>query len=374
MANYSSLQTPSLLLDIERVRRNAARISDIAKKNNVRLRPHIKTHKCIEVANIQTSGHNGAITVSTLAEARAFANSGFADITYAIPIERGKFAAAIELAKSGAKLNLLTNDAATVDLLDKAAVDEGVSFEVFLKIDVGTHRCGVEPTSTEAIAIPRQITAAKNLKFAGILTHAGHSYDVHSKEDILSVAQHERDSMTRLAEKLRADGIDVPCVSIGSTPTMTHIDDLTGIDEIRPGNYIFFDNFQATLGSCDFDDTALTVLAAVVDRDRTRNRLVVDAGAIALSKDRGPTHLDPACGYGRVLDLDGGDTGMRVTGMSQEHGLIHSDNAEVFDRFPVGSRVRILANHSCLTAAQHSHYNVIERGEVVDRWEIARGW
>ena len=166
--------------------------------------------------------------------------------------------------------------------------------------------------------------------------------------------------------------IDVTTVSIGSTPTMSTIDHLDGIDEIRPGNYIFFDAFQATLGSCSFDDTALTVLAAVIHR--SHNKLVIDAGAIALSKDRGPVGLDPGCGYGHVLDLDENETGLRVTGMSQEHGEIVSDDADAIARFKVGDRVRVLANHSCLTAAQHSQYNVIEDGRVVDRWEIHRGW
>lgn len=369
-----SLSTPSLLLDLARVRRNAHRVSGVAKSNNVRLRPHIKTHKCVEVGRIQTEGHDGPVTVSTLEEARAFAQGGFHDITYALPVERGKFADAIEILKSGVKLNLLTDDADTVRALDEASGKEGVRFDVFLKIDCGTHRVGVEPHMPEAIDIPRLISDAKNLNFAGILTHAGHSYNAKSKEEIVDVARHERDVMAEHAERLRTRGIDVPTVSIGSTPTIAHVDHLDGIDEIRPGNYIFFDNFQATLGSCAFEDTALTVLTAVIHKNHARRRLVVDAGAIALSKDRGPVGLDPGCGYGRVLDLEGNDTGMRVTGMSQEHGEIEAGDSEAFDRLKVGDRLRILANHSCLTAAQHSHYNVIEDGKIVDRWEIHRGW
>ena len=368
------LQTPCLLLDLARIRRNAARMSEVARRNNVRLRPHVKTHKCIEVARIQTEGHDGAITVSTLAEARAFAMHGFNDITYAVPIERGKFDRAIEILKSGVKLNLLTDDAATVNDLEAAAGKAGVRFDVFVKIDSGTHRVGVEPHTPEAIEIPRQLSDAKNLNFAGILTHAGHSYDAKSAARILEVAQHERDAMVALAERLRADGIDVPTVSIVSTPTMSTVDHLHGIDEIRPGNYIFFDNFQATLGSCSFEDTALTVLAAVIHKDVSRRKLVIDAGAIALSKDRGPVGIDPRCGYGRVLDVEGNETGMRVTGLSQEHGEIEAGEIDVFDRLKVGDRVRVLANHSCLTAAQHSHFNVFENGEIVDRWEIHRGW
>lgn len=372
--NVYNTRTPGLILDLDRVRNNAAQISEIAKRNNVRLRPHIKTHKCIEVARIQTAGHDGAITVSTLAEAAAFAKHGFTDITYAVPIEHGKFADAIEIFQSGVKLNLLTDDAETVTLLNEAAGKAGVKFDVFVKIDCGTHRVGVEPHTAAAMEIPRQIADSANLNFAGILTHAGHSYDVKTKDDILKVARHERDVMAELAGSLSDDGIEVPTVSIGSTPTISTVDHLDGIDEIRPGNYIFYDAFQATLGSCGFEDTALTVLAAIVHKDITRQRIVVDAGAIALSKDRGAVSIDPACGYGHVLDVEGRETGMRVTSLSQEHGEIEVSDSDTFERFKVGDRVRILANHSCLTAAQHTHYNVIENGRIVDQWEIHRGW
>ncbi|HMT06648.1 MAG TPA: alanine racemase [Pyrinomonadaceae bacterium] len=369
LAEIEKLSTPSLILDIARVRRNAERMSAKATALGVRLRPHIKTHKCVEIARFQTAGHSGAITVSTLEEARAFAANGFSDITYAVPIEPGKFAAAFELMQHGITLNLLTDDLETVRKLAKAAANADVKPNVFIKIDCGTHRVGVEPQSAAALDLVFQISNSKFLTFAGILTHAGHSYDVPTVEDIKAVAGHERDVMVDLKRRLNNEGIDVPTVSIGSTPTMSLVDDLSGIDEIRPGNYIFFDNYQATLGSCSFEDTALTVLAAVVHA--SNGKLVIDAGGIAMSKDRGPVGLDPSCGYGRVLDLEGNDTGMRLTSLSQEHGVI--ENAENLS-YKVGDRVRILANHSCMTAAQHSHYNILENGEIIDQWEIHRGW
>jgi D-serine deaminase-like pyridoxal phosphate-dependent protein len=372
--DIGALPTPSLLLDLPRVRRNAERVRDIAKRNGVRLRPHIKTHKCIEVGRIQTEGFDGSITVSTLEEVRAFAANGFIDITYAVPIEPGKFAEAIEIRRAGVALNLLTDDAETVGGLNEVAGKAGVDFDVLVKIDCGTHRVGVEPQTLAAVEIPRTISDAKHLRFAGILTHAGHSYDVKTKEEIVDVARHERDSMVELAERLRNQGIDVPTVSIGSTPTITHVDHLEGIDEVRPGNYIFFDGFQATLGSCGLEETALTVLTAVIHKDPSRNKLVVDAGAIALSKDRGPIGLDPGCGYGHVLNVEGNETGMRVSGMSQEHGEVDGRDFAGFETIKVGDRLRVLANHSCLTAAQHDHYNVVEDGEIVDRWQVHRGW
>jgi len=177
---------------------------------------------------------------------------------------------------------------------------------------------------------------------------------------VLALAKHERDVMAGFGEALRKEVGPVPIVSIGSTPTITSVDHLDGIDEVRPGNYIFFDAFQATLGSCSFDDCALTVLASVVHRDRGRRKVIIDAGAIALSKDRGPVDLDPKRGYGKVLDLKGKDLNLTVSEISQERGVVIAEDEPTFDRVKVGSRVRVLANHSCLPAAQHSHYNALE--------------
>ncbi|HEX8474041.1 MAG TPA: alanine racemase [Pyrinomonadaceae bacterium] len=370
----SELKTPSLVLDIERVGRNAERMASRVRELGARLRPHVKTHKCIEVARLQTAKHSGAITVSTLAEARAFAAHSFTDIMYAVPIEPGKFAEAFEIARNCERLFLITDDVEIPALLDAAARRAGASVNLLMKVDCGYHRCGVEPDMPEAFEIPQRITDAAHLRFAGILTHAGHSYHCRTREELLAMARHERDLMTDFATELRARGIEVPSVSIGSTPTTTHVDHLAGVDEVRPGNYIFFDAFQATLGSCSFDDCALTVLASVTHRDRTRRKVVIDAGAIALSKDRGAVEFDASCGYGRVQTLDGRETGLRVESLSQEHGAIPVSDEATFDSLRVGTRLRVLANHSCLTAAQHSHYHVLEGRNVVDRWEIQRGW
>jgi len=368
------LKTPALILDLNRVKRNATRMTERVKKFGADLRPHIKTHKCIEVARIQTQGHSGAVTVSTLAEAQAFSAAGFTRITYAIPIEPGKFSEAIELSRSCEELSLITDDLDTAKLLNDTARQAEVKLNVFLKVDSGYHRCGVEPTNPLALEIVKRISSSSNLQFGGILTHAGHSYNCHTKEEVLQMARHERDLMTQFATELRSVVGKVPIVSIGSTPTITSVDHLNGVDEVRPGNYIFFDAFQATLGSCSFDDCALTVLASVTHRDLTRRKVIVDAGAIALSKDRGAIDLDARCGYGRMLDLEGRDLGANIDSVSQEHGVFHVDDATDLDRFKVGTRVRILANHSCLTSAQHPYYAVMENGNLVDQWKIHSGW
>lgn len=369
-----TIKTPSLIVDYKRIKRNAENISARAEALNVALRPHVKTHRCLEIARLQTANTFGGIMVSTLAEAHFFARGGFSDITYGVPIERGKFTEAVEIAKTIEKFAVLTTDAETVEQLNETAKRENARVNVFLKVDIGYHRCGVEPHTKEAFEIPRRIDDASNLDFAGILTHAGHSYHAGTPEKLSAVAREERDKMRWLAEELRAKGVEVPTVSVGSTPTFSAIDNLDGITEFRAGNYIFFDAFQATLGSCAASDCALTVLAAIVHRDAARRKVVVDAGAVALSKDRGAVEFDADCGYGRVYDLGGNDLNLRVGALSQEHGEIFVRDEATFNNFKVGDRVRILANHSCLTALQHSHYHILDDGKIVDRWEINRGW
>jgi len=245
-----ALPTPALVLEAARLRSNAARMSERARALGVRLRPHVKTHKSVEIARIQTSGHDGAITVSTLAEAAAFAAHGFGDITYAVPIEPGKFAAALDLVASGLRLNVLTDDGDVAEGLAAAARARGLRVGVFVKVDCGYHRSGVDPLGAAALDIPRRIAGASGLRFAGLLTHAGHAYHAATRDERLAIARQERDVMVRLAARLRDGGVEVPVVSIGSTPTATCIDALDGVDEIRPGNYVLFDAFQATLGTC----------------------------------------------------------------------------------------------------------------------------
>lgn len=369
-----SLPTPALLLDVARARTNAARIGDRVRALGARLRPHVKTHKCIEVARLQVAGHSGAITVSTLAEARAFAAHGFPDITYAVPIEPGKFAAVNAIIAGGTRLGVLTDDATIPGPLADAARAAGHMIDVWVKVDCGYHRCGVDPDGAALPEVVQRIGEQDALRFAGLLTHAGHSYHARGRAAVAAVAAQERDELRRAADRLRALGIVVPALSVGSTPTITHVDHLEGIGEVRAGNYVFFDATQATIGSCTVDDCVLTVLASVVHRDRARRQVVLDAGAIALSKDRGPVDLDASCGYGRVLDIAGVDLGLRLSSLSQEHGVVPVQDPALLDRLRVGTRVRVLVNHSCLTAAQYDAYHVLEDGRVVDRWQIHQGW
>jgi D-serine deaminase-like pyridoxal phosphate-dependent protein len=380
MTNLAGLPTPSLLVDLVRLRRNCERMLAFAREAGVRLRPHVKTHKCVEIARLQHGGEIGPITVSTLAEAEHFAAAGFGDILYAVPIEPGKLARVVALCRR-IDLAVLLNDLATVDALAGALADgaaqsgQGVSrLRVLLELDCGDGRSGLDPRGDELLALARAVAERPSLRFGGVLTHGGHSYAATDEAAVRASARQERDVVVAAAERLRAAGLAVETVSLGSTPTMTHAGDLAGVTEIRPGNYAFFDAFQVAHGSCGLDDAAATELAAVVRCDRERRRVVLDAGAIALSKDLGPRDVDPRAGFGRVLHLDGRDSGARVDRVTQEHGEVELPPGSDLDAWPVGARVRILANHSCLTAAQHAEYHVVEGGDVVATWRPARGW
>lgn len=374
MSDLGALPTPSLLLDRGRVERNVARMGARIAGLGAALRPHVKTHKSIEVARLQAAAGMRGITVSTLAEARAFAAHGFDDIMYAVPIERGKFEAVSAMNASGVRLSVITDDVAVPGPLGEAARQADVTIDTYVKVDCGYHRCGVDPEGPALAELAQRIGERTHLRFAGILAHAGHSYKARGAEQILAVARSERDVMVAAAASLAAAGVPVPVVSIGSTPTAVHVDHLAGVHEVRTGNYAFFDVMQVAIGSCTQDDCALSVLAAVVHRDVARGKVILDAGGIALSKDGGIADPDGVTHYGRVLDVDGRDLGLRVTGLSQEHGVVEVRDDALLTRLAVGSRVRVLVNHSCLTAAQHAEYVVCDGTKVVDRWVNHRGW
>ena len=370
------LPTPCALVDLDRLERNAARMGDKVARLGARLRPHVKTHKCVEAARIQTRGHFGGVAVSTLAEARALAAAGFADITYAIPIPLARIPECAEILRSGTRLRLLLDHEAALAELEAFGGAQAVRFPVFLKVDCGYHRAGVDPSSSMSVALAARLARSAQVEFCGLLTHAGHAYHAKTREEAAAAARKEREAVTRFAERLRLEGIEVPETSVGSTPTITACESLDGVTEARPGNYAFFDAFQVAIGSCTVQDVAFSVLCTVIGSYPERGEILVDAGALALSKDPGPVHVRSDCGFGLVFSADGArfHPTLRVFALTQEHGQIRVGEPASTDAFPVGSLLRILPNHSCLAAACFDRYHVLRGSEVVDEWRPARGW
>lgn len=372
----TELNTPAALVDLDVVERNCARMGERMATLGVRLRPHVKTHKTVEGALMQCGGRPGPITISTLAEARFFLAAGFTDMIYAVPTAPAKLDTAVELIRRGARLHLLVDHEATIAAASRCATEGRETLSLFLKVDCGSHRAGVDPAGDEAERLAHAITASPGLSLAGILTHAGHAYQCRNPREIATVARHERDVMVRLAERLRADGTEIPEVSVGSTPTMSVVDDLTGVTEARPGNYAFFDAFQVAIGACRLEDCAYTVATTVIGCYPDQRRLVVDAGALAFSKDLGARHMDEEFGYGTVMSSDMTTRlwELRVTALSQEHGQVVVNPPRHAAEFPIGTVLRIVPNHSCLSAALFDAYTTLRGGAVVGQWRPVRGW
>lgn len=362
MRTIYDLPTPALLLDLDVLERNLRRMSDRTAELGVALRPHLKTHKCVEIGEAQRALGGAGATVSTLYEARMFADHGFEDLTWAFPLAPARAADVAELGRR-LRLGVVVDEPAPVDALEQA----GAEVQVWIKIDCGYGRVGLAPEADAVLALARRIHASPGLDFAGILSHSGHAYHARSPYDARRIGEQERSVMVEIAERLRAEALDVEGVSTGSTPTMAHVERLDGVTEVRPGNYALYDYTQVALGACSPSDCAATVLATVVSSSEARGQAIVDAGALALSADPGPAHARPS--FGRLYDDYGRGTlrhNARLVSVSQEHGIV--DRA-----LPSGERVRILPNHSCLVTACFDAFYVVDGESVLDSWKIWRG-
>lgn len=344
-------------------------MSDTVHGNGAALRPHLKTAKSAAVARLAVSGEAGGITVSTLAEAEYFAGHGFRDILVAAAQPPARLDRAALLVDAGVTVTLVCDDVALAD----AILRHPAPFKVFVELDSGDRRAGVALQSQSLI----DVANALGKKLAGVMTHAGHSYECRNVECIKGVAEHERETVVTAAEKIRAAGMQCDVVSVGSTPTMTHAIGLQGVTEARPGVYMFHDLFQAEIGSCSKEDIAVTVLAAVIGRQTSENRFLVDAGSLALSKDRSTQATPHDAGYGEVWDVNGARAfgNCLVQRAYQEHGVAQGSEPLPFDDLSIGSKVRIAPNHACITAAAYDRYYVTDGGdEVVDEWDRVNGW
>jgi len=374
--HINSLPTPALLLDADILQRNLENMQARAAKFRVSLRPHIKTHKCIEIAKKQRELGAKGITVSTFYEAEQFARAGFNDITWAFPIPPVYATKLAELDKN-ATVRVLIDSMEAKGHLDKVARTTGRKIHVWLKVDCGNHRVGVDPESKPAEDLVKALSESSALAFDGILSHSGHAYAADSPKAIKAIAEQERSVMVGFAERMRAKGCVVPAVSIGSTPAMTFAEKLDGVSEIRPGNYCFHDYTMVALGVCGPADCAVTVLASVISHQPGAAHFVTDAGALALSKDLGPTQAKNDMDMGTLFeDYDRKRlfAHIHLRNLSQEHGKVLAEQASTIEgQFKVGDRIRILENHSCLTVPHYNKYYVVRGEEVIDEWKILGG-
>jgi D-serine deaminase-like pyridoxal phosphate-dependent protein len=367
------LETPSLLLDGAKLERNCDRMRERLAPHGVALRPHVKTAKCVEVAVTALRAPDGPITVSTLREAEYFADHGFRDILYAVGMVAPKVPRLARLVKRGVNASVIVDSVEAARGLMEAAARAGVNLPALIEIDSDGHRAGVAPDDPRLLEVARVLGPA----LKGVMTHAGESYNCTSVGAIEAMATREREAAVHAAMELRDRGHAAPVVSVGSTPTATFARSFDGVTEVRAGVYMFQDLVMAGLGVCSLEDIALSVLATVIGHQREKNWLITDAGWMALSRDRGTARQKVDQGYGLVCDAAGRPVeGLVVSDANQEHGIVsRRDRGPIdFARFPIGSRVRVLPNHACATAAQFAEYQVLRPGQSVEVWERFGGW
>jgi D-serine deaminase-like pyridoxal phosphate-dependent protein len=337
----------------------------------------VKTHKSVDVwRDVLAGGGTQGITVSTLAEAEYFAAHGADDILYAVGIVPAKVGRVARLLKAGVRVTAVVDDAAQAQAVADAARAAGVVLPLLIEIDVDGHRAGVTPEAPELLPLAQRIAADAALHLAGVMTHAGGSYGDATPAARAAAAQNEASGCVRAAERIRAVGIACAIVSVGSTPTALAGADLAGVTEVRAGVYTFFDLVMAGLGVTSADRIALSVLTTVIGHQAQKGVIIVDAGWMALSRDRGTGAQAVDQGYGLVCDAAGHVLGdVIVRECNQEHGIIgHRDGRLDSAQFPIGTQLRILPNHACATAAQHGQYHVVEDGVLTGAWPRINGW
>ena len=343
----------------------------------VRFRPHVKTSKSTPVIRAQLAAGAQGVTVSTLKEAEQCFADGITDVLYAVGMAAHRLPQALALRRQGCDLKIITDSVASATAIASFGREHGEVFEVWVEIDTDGHRSGIKPEEAALLDVGRALHDG-GMKLGGVITHAGSSYDLNTPEALAQMAEQERAGCVRAAERLRAAGLPCAVVSVGSTPTALEARDLTGVTEVRAGVYVFFDLVMHNVGVCRQDEIALSVLTTVIGHQADKGWAIVDAGWMAMSRDRGTQKQARDFGYGQVCQTDGTLLpGYLISAANQEHGILSragEPDADIVARFPLGTQLRILPNHACATGAQFPQYQAVDADGRISTWSRLHGW
>jgi D-serine deaminase-like pyridoxal phosphate-dependent protein len=353
--------------------RNLGRMQAAAARRGLRLRPHAKTHKSIELAKRQIAGGAVGICCAKLGEAEVFAEAGIDDIRLPYPLNPVNFERVVDLLDR-TRLSFIVDHMDVARGWSEAMQRERREVDVLVKVDVGFHRCGIDPARGDAADFVSGIARLPGLRFRGLLSHAGHAYGATTESELRAIAEAEVRTLADLAGDVRARGVDVEEISVGATPPIRFSVEQKGITEVRPGNYIYFDRTQVALGAAGWDDCALTVLARVVSKP-AEDRIILDSGSKTLTNDLARGCI-PSPGYGAVLQRISGvqspDEGLIVERLSEEHATVRATKGT--HTLKPGDLVRIVPNHSCVVSNLMDSAWLMDADAVVERIEIsARG-
>ncbi len=343
--DISKIKKPTLLLDESKCRRNIRTMAEKAKSSGVIFRPHFKTHQSIEIGRWFREEGVKSITVSSVTMAKHFAADKWEDITVAFPVNLRE-SDEIEKLSMSVNLNILISNSDQAEFFrNRSKLKAGY----FIKIDTGNRRSGIEWNDQNQIQRIHDLISSNNsLRFLGYLTHSGHTYKAKSKKDIVDIYN---DTLEKLSS-LRAFYPEKTLLSTGDTPSCSLMETFTGFDEIRPGNFVFYDLMQNLLGSCSFDKIAVAVACPVVEKNLKRREIIIYGGGVHLSKESTVTgNNKKVFGKAVLLKEDGWETVSEydyIRSLSQEHGIIESSD-ELFKSVNVGDLLAIIPAHSCLT-------------------------
>lgn len=365
MTELYSLDTPTLLLDYQKLLKNINEIAAFAKEQGVSYRPHIKTHKSVKIAQLQVKAGAVGVTTAKISEAEVMAAGGIRDILIAYPISSpAKIERLVKLLEQGVQLKITVDNPVSLEYLQKGLEHTPFTLEVWIKVNSGLNRCGVEP-GKEAVQLAKAIMNHSKLHLGGIFTHAGHSYAAKSREEIETIGIYEGQAVVESANECEKEGILIPVRSVGSTPTYKMAGQVAGITEIRPGNAVFFDAIQAGLGVTSIENCALSVLASVVGV--YKDRIIFDTGSKVLCLDKGAHGNQTVSGFGHII----GHPEISIERLSEEHGVgVFSQATDL----KLNDKVQIIPNHACTVVNQFEEYTIHENGKVIDVWKVdARG-
>ncbi|ELR63181.1 Metal activated pyridoxal enzyme [Photobacterium marinum] len=374
---YNQLDTPFLFVDKQKFINNLTRLRHSVESFGTELRPHFKTVKSLHALPYLLPDKTAPITVSTVKEAELLASEGYSNIIYAVGICENKLPRLRDLIGRGIAVRVLLDSKEQARFLTRFCLLNQCTISALIEIDCDGHRGGLTPDSPDLIEIA-QLLHQGTVELEGVLAHAGESYHCYDPVSLRRAADNEVRTTLDAAQRIRSAGISCNMVSIGSTPTAHSYHNLNGITEVRAGAYCFFDLVMAGTGSCKIDDIAASIVTTVIGHNTERGWLLIDAGWMALSADRGTAHQPKDCGFGLVT-LSNGELveHLQVTSVNQEHGIITAMNgcSINFDAFPIGCRLHILPNHACATASMHQHYHVFDtQAQSYDIWTRIQGW
>jgi D-serine deaminase-like pyridoxal phosphate-dependent protein len=351
------LETPSVLIDLDRLERNISRMSARVREAGVSLRPHAKTHKSPDIGWMQVRAGAVGLSLAKTSEAEVFARHGFPDLFIAYPVVSPTKADRLVSLSRRTKLTVGMDSVEGAEMLGAAAARAGETLRVSLKVDCGYHRVGVAPEV--AVEVGTRIAGIKGLALVGVFTHAGQAYGRTEAPQIEADSAQESATVAAAAEGLRKASVAIETISVGSTPTSRFGFNQGGITEARPGNYVYLDRTQVALGTCSMDDCAMSVLATVVSIP-AKDRVVLDSGSKTLASDQRRPTPD---GFGLILG-----TNTRLVSLSEEHGV---GEIAPGDSFKIGQRVRVLPNHACVVSNLHDRVLGIRGERVETEFEVA---